>query len=82
MNIQKGINAYESGDFEKALEIFTPMAQQGNSVAQTYLGKMYEIGEGVKKDAAQTFQWFRKAAEQGYGRDYTILAFCTLAVRE
>ncbi|OEU75489.1 MAG: hypothetical protein BA874_00040 [Desulfuromonadales bacterium C00003068] len=68
MNIQEGITAFESGDFEKALKIFMPMAEQGDPVAQAYLGEMYEIGEGIKEDAAQAFKWFRKAAEQGYGK--------------
>jgi TPR repeat protein len=27
---------------------------------------MYANGEGVNKDKVKTFQWYRKAAEQGY----------------
>jgi TPR repeat protein len=66
MNIQEAITAYESGDFEKALKIFMPFAERGDPVAQTYLGEMYELGEGVKEDLQEALKWFRMAAEQGY----------------
>ena len=58
--------AYKSGDFEKALKMFMPLAERGDPVAQTYLGKMYQIGEGVKEDSQEAIKWLRKAAGQGY----------------
>jgi TPR repeat protein len=32
----------------------------------TYLGHMYERGEGVTKDAAEAARWLRKAAGLGF----------------
>ena len=41
-------------------------AEQGEMVAQYFLGMMYEDGRGVKKDLSEAVKWYRKAAEQGY----------------
>ncbi|MDB4547583.1 sel1 repeat family protein [Akkermansiaceae bacterium] len=40
-------------------------AAAGDATAQAYLGWMYNNGEGVPKDDAETVKWYRKAAEQG-----------------
>lgn len=41
--------------------------QQGDALAQTVLGAMYEVGgTGVAQDYVLAVDWFRKAAEQGY----------------
>ena len=41
-------------------------AEQGNAVAQTKLGLMFTMGEGVPEDYTEAASWFRKAAEQGH----------------
>jgi S1-C subfamily serine protease len=40
-------------------------AEQGNSLAQRFLGICYTNGRGVAKNDAEAVKWFRKAAEQG-----------------
>jgi TPR repeat protein len=40
-------------------------AQAGNAEAQRLVGMAYEEGRGVKQDAIQAVEWYRKAAEQG-----------------
>ena len=40
-------------------------AEQGLASAQFNLGRMYNIGDGVPKDAVEAVKWFRKSAEQG-----------------
>jgi TPR repeat protein len=40
-------------------------AEQGNVRAQSILGHLYDKGEGVPQDDAQSVIWYRKAAEQG-----------------
>ena len=42
-----------------------PLADQGDALAQTKLGLMYELGRGVLQDYAQAVVWYRKAAAQG-----------------
>ena len=41
------------------------MAVQGDAAAQTYLGVMYQIGQGVPQNHAEAVRWYRKAAKQG-----------------
>ena len=66
MNLKEAKAAHESGEYDKALEIFVPMAEGGDAVAQACLGEMYRFGMGVEEDAAEAAKWFRKAAEQGH----------------
>ena len=41
-------------------------AEQGDDGGQYELGRMYYDGDGVPKDEAEAFVWFRKAANQGH----------------
>jgi len=62
----KGLDAYNAGDYATALQEWRPLAGQGNDSAQTNLGFMYESGQGVPQDYAEAAKWYRLAAEQGY----------------
>ena len=57
--------AYGRQDYRTAFAGFKKLAEQGNAMAQTNLGVMYSLGEGVPKDEQQAVAWYRKAAEQG-----------------
>jgi len=61
----EGKAAYQIKDYEKALEIFRPLAEQGDSDAQATLGIMYEFGRGVPIDKKVAMEWYIKAAMQG-----------------
>ena len=61
---REGLDAYERGDYIKALEIWRPLAEQGHSHQQYLLGFMYKRGNGVPQDHEEAVKWFRKAAEQ------------------
>ena len=63
--LEDGKAAYKSSDYPAALFIFRPLAEQGNPVAQEYLGRMYFFGRGVPQDEKQAAVWTRKSAEQG-----------------
>ena len=41
------------------------MADQGNAVAQFYLGLTYANGRGVPQNNAEAVKWYRLAADQG-----------------
>ena len=64
----KGRKAAQRGDFVAALREWKPLAEQGNQVAQYYLGVMYRNGTGLPKDYREAVKWYRKAAEQGFER--------------
>ena len=60
-----GWNAYEAGEYEKAAEIWTALAETGHINAQTNLGFMYDYGTGVNRDHQLAARWYRAAATQG-----------------
>ena len=65
-DFQKGVEAYNSGDYATALKQWKVLAEQGNAEAQFNLGVMYGKGEGVAQYYKDAVKWFHKAAEQGY----------------
>ena len=56
---------YLMGDYARAMEMLTTLAEQGNAVAQLKLGIMYARGEGVPPDSVAALRWLASAAEQG-----------------
>ena len=64
-DFQKGLAAYEAGDYATALEEWRPLAEKGSAASQFNLGLMYGNGTGVLQDYAEAVKWYRLAAEQG-----------------
>jgi hypothetical protein len=64
--LQDAKNAFDKKDFEKAYELFQPLAEEGNVEAQTRLGAMYVNGQGVERDLNKGLSLIMKAAVQGY----------------
>ena len=63
--LKEGLAAYGKADYATAVKELTPVAQRGDAKAQTTLGKIYGLGQGVPKDSRASAEWFLKAAEQG-----------------
>ena len=57
--------AHKAGDFQKAFQLWKPLAEQGNAEAQFNVGYTYAHGRGVPEDETKAVHWYRKAAEQG-----------------
>ena len=74
VDFQKGLTAYESGDYATALREFEPLAEQGNAAAQGNLGLMYKHGLGVPKDDKTGMKWYKLAAEKGHSDAKLIIA--------
>ncbi len=53
---------------EKGLDALIAAAKNGNAVAQSCLGGMYDEGEGVAKNYTEAVKWYRLAAAQGEAR--------------
>ena len=64
-DFNKGVTAYQAGNYKAALAEWRPLAQAGNARAQNFLGFMYDNGEGVLEDDLEAVKWYRLAAEQG-----------------
>ncbi|MDC0998333.1 tetratricopeptide repeat protein [Alphaproteobacteria bacterium] len=67
-DFNKGVDAFDAGNFEEAVKWYRKSAEQGDASAQYALGWMYSNGKGVTQDYAEAVKWYRKAAQQGYAR--------------
>ncbi len=57
--------AYKRGDYESAMRLYRPLADQGDARAQNSLGRMYLRGQGASRDYREAMKWFRRAAALG-----------------
>ena len=62
---EDGLAAYRRDDYATALKFWRPLAEQGDALAQSNLGVMYEFGLSVPQDIVQAHMWFDLAAEHG-----------------
>ena len=57
---EKGVSAYQEGDYSSAIDFFEKAAAEGYGPAGTALGKMYAQGKGVEPDDYKAFQYYYK----------------------
>ncbi len=62
--VHEGERAYARQEFVAAARWFRAPAHEGDPTAETYLGMMYQNGEGVPKDYVEAVHWFTAAAIQ------------------
>jgi TPR repeat protein len=62
----EGFIAAESGDYKTAVQMWEPLAKQGNPLAQFNMALLYHSGLGVEQDESMAVNWYHKAADNGY----------------
>ena len=62
---EDGAAAFERKDYVQAMEIWKPLAGQGDARAQYRLGRLYEKGKGVSRVLRTAAKWYLEAAHQG-----------------
>lgn len=65
-DVRAGVEAWQAGDYARALREWRPAAVAGDADAQFNLGQAYKLGRGVNADLPQAADWFRRAAAQGH----------------
>jgi len=65
-DVKDGVDAWDAGDYQKAVAEWRPLAVAGDPDAQFNLGQAYKLGRGVPADLAQAEVWYRRAAKQGH----------------
>ncbi|GMR20149.1 MAG: hypothetical protein BMS9Abin36_0744 [Gammaproteobacteria bacterium] len=61
-----GLEAYNSGKFTRAANIWNELAVNGNKDAQYTLAYMYQTGKGVDQDDVRAYSWYRIASDEGH----------------
>ena len=67
-DVKAGVDAWQQGDYDKAVTLWRPLAQTGDPDAQFNMGQANKLGRGVKADMGAALDWYRKAAAQGHVR--------------
>ena len=62
---EDAVAAYTRRNYTTALQLWRPLAEQGNAAARYNLGVLYDNGDGVPHDNAEALRWYRLAAGQG-----------------
>jgi uncharacterized protein len=74
-DFQYGWVAYKKKDYKTAQELWLPLAEQGDSKAQFFLGFMHDMGFGYTENDKKAFKWYKLTAEQGYSRGQLFTGF-------
>ena len=67
-DVKAGVDAWQQGDYVRAIAQWRPLAQSGDADAQFNMGQAYKLGRGVQSDMSTAIEWYRKAAAQGHTR--------------
>ena len=59
--LEDGIAAFEKHDFNAAVRLIEPLADQGNVEAEYFMGTFYLYGYGVPMDPPQATSWYKRA---------------------
>ena len=62
-DLKRARGAYMDGDYDQAAEYFRKSSEEGNMVADWYLGHMYRLGQGVPVDRATAYSYYSRVAE-------------------
>jgi len=62
-DLKRGREAFTRGDYNQARISFLKASDDGNPVADWYLGHMYRVGKGVPADPAIAYSYFLRVAE-------------------
>jgi TPR repeat protein len=63
-------------DYAQAAAFYRLSAAQGLDAAQSYLGQMYQDGQGVAESFTEALRWLNLAAAQGHSHAMRNVAAC------
>jgi len=73
-DVRAGVEAYQRGDYVKALAEWRPLADKGDPDAQFNLAQAYRLGRGVPANLDTAVGLYRKAAVQNHAEAEALLA--------
>ena len=62
-DLKKAKRAYKTGNYDRAAKLFRRASEDGNLVADWYLGHMYREGRGVPHDDAMAYSYYSRVAD-------------------
>lgn len=64
-DLKKAREFYDQKNYSEAINIWKPLAEQGNVEAQSWMGEVFYYGNGVSIDLSESEKWHLLAAKQG-----------------
>lgn len=70
--LRLGMDAHANGDYKKAVELLNKACDSGEAKGCTFLGTLYQYGQGVKQDYKKAVELYQKGCDGGeqLGCDY------------
>ena len=65
-SVREGIAAWQKSEFARAVDIWRPLATNGDADAAFNLGQAYRLGKGVPLSLASAQSWYERAARAGH----------------
>ncbi len=65
-DFQRGLVAYERGDYTAARAFWQPLADNYDLAALRNIGHLYRLGQGVARDGEKAVRYYTRAAELGF----------------
>lgn len=62
-DLKRARSAYMDGNYAQAAAYFRKLSEDGNMVADWYLGNMFRLGQGVPVDQATAYSYYSRVAE-------------------
>ena len=66
--LAEALSAYSRGEYTRALQLFLPLAREGNTQAQYHVGNLYALGEGPAEEPdpdRTAARWYFESAQRG-----------------
>ena len=76
--LQEAETAIRLKNFQQAISLLTPLAEQGNPKAQYRLASLYRNGQGTEQNDNNALRWMQSAAQQGHSKAQYYLALMYL----
>jgi len=65
-DVKTGIDAWQRGDYVRAVAIWRPLAEAGDPDASFNMGQAYRLGRGVLVDLGTAQSWLERAAQKDH----------------
>lgn len=75
---QEGVAAYEMNDYERAFQIWLPLAQGGDLAAMRNVGLLLRKGQGTARNPARALWFYEEAGSKGFALAQLNAAFMHL----
>ncbi|MGB3240529.1 MAG: hypothetical protein WBB29_19715 [Geitlerinemataceae cyanobacterium] len=60
--------AYDTGEYDRALQLLLTLAEDGNAEAQCLVGSIYHLGLGsTEPNEPEAEKWYTLASDRGHG---------------